>query len=76
MAEIAFIKMCKPEMENDYNSVVQRMNNLENELAAIKSNNVSISVDKVDNVVDKQEKFDRNVTLYYNSPWNYLLRTQ
>ena len=76
MAEIAFIKMCKPEMESDYNSVVQRMNNLESELAAIKSNNVSISVDKVDNVVDKQEKFDRNVTLYYNSPWNYLLRTQ
>lgn len=76
MAEIAFIKMCKPEMESDYNSVVQRMNNLENELTTIKSNGMSISVDKVDNVVDKQEKFDRNVTLYYNSPWNYLLRTQ
>lgn len=75
MAEIAFIKMCKPEMESDYNSVVQRMNNLENELTTIKSNGMSISVDKVDNVVDKQEKFDRNVTLYYNSPWNYLLRT-
>lgn len=76
MAEIAFIKMCKPEMENDYNSVVQRMNNLENELTTIKSNGVSINVDNVDKTVDKQEKFDRNVTLYYNSPWNYLLRTQ
>jgi DNA polymerase-3 subunit gamma/tau len=76
MAEIAFIKMCKPEMESDYNSVVQRMNNLENELTTIKSNGMSINVDKVDNVVDKQEKFDRSVTLYYNSPWNYLLRTQ
>lgn len=76
MAEIAFIKMCKPEMESDYNSVVQRMNNLENELTTIKSNGMSINVDKVDNVVDKQEKFDRGVTLYYNSPWNYLLRTQ
>lgn len=30
--EVALIKMCKPEMESDYNSVVQRMNNLEKRL--------------------------------------------
>lgn len=76
MTEIAFIKMCKPEMESDYNSVVQRMNNLENELMAIKSNGISINVDKVDNEVNKQEVFDGGTTLYYNSPWNYLLQIQ
>lgn len=74
MTEIAFIKMCKPEMESDYNSVVQRMNNLENELTLLKSGNVSAMSSNVS--TQTQEKFDEGVTLYYNSPWNYLLQTQ
>lgn len=71
MTEIAFIKMCKPEMEQDYNSVVQRMNNLEHELTLLKSGNVSAMSSNVSTQI--QETFDESVALYYNSPWNYKL---
>lgn len=71
VTEIAFIKMCKPEMEQDYNSVVQRMNNLEHELTLLKSGNVSAMSSNVSTQI--QETFDESVALYYNSPWNYKL---
>ena len=58
IAEICLIKMCKPEMEKDYNSIVQRMNNLEHELMSLKHNNINNS---------QQEVIDENVILYYNS---------
>lgn len=65
VAEIAFIKMCKPEMERDYNSVVQRMNNLERELMQLKSG-TSVPM-QPDNAQSNQEYVDENVILYYNS---------
>ena len=58
IAEICLIKMCKPEMEKDYNSIVHRMNNLEHELMLLKHNNINNS---------QQEVIDENVILYYNS---------
>ena len=71
ITEIAFIKMCKPEMEQDYNSVVQRMNNLEHELTLLKSGNVSVMSNNVS--IRVQETLDESVTLYYNTPCNYKL---
>ena len=59
--EVAFIKMCKPEMEKDYNSVVQRMNNLEKELNELKNGNVTINNTSEDKLIDK------NCIMYYNS---------
>lgn len=61
LTEIALIKMCKPEMETDYNSVVQRMRNLERELQMLKSGNLMIQQE------EKQEVFDENDIIYYNN---------
>ncbi len=71
LTEIALIKMCKPEMEKDYNSVVQRMNNLEQELISLKSGNVTMVSNNVQ--TETKETFDESVALYYNSHWNYIL---
>lgn len=71
LTETALIKLCKPEMEQDYNSIVQRMNNLEHELTLLKSCNVNAMSNNV--VPDNKETFDESVTLYYNSQWNYKL---
>ena len=62
ITELAFIKMCKPEMEHDYNSLVQRINSLEN---IIKNNNVSVTTD--------YKKIDSNEIVYYNSSCNDIL---
>lgn len=62
IVELAFIKMCKPEMECDYNSLVQRINSLEN---IIKNNNVSVTPD--------YKKIDSNEIVYYNSSCNDIL---
>lgn len=59
--EIALIKLCKPEMENDYNSVVQRMNNLEKRLDS-QSNK---SFDPIPTQVIS-EKDENNEMIYYN----------
>ena len=71
LTEVALIKMCKPEMEKDYNSVVQRMNNLEQELLSLKSGKVTMTSNSIQ--TETKETFDESVALYYNSPWNYIL---
>jgi len=64
--EVTFIKMCKPEMESDYNSVVHRMNNLEKELTLLKSGNIPKIVDNID------KEFDSNAIVYYNNHCNHI----
>ena len=71
LTEVALIKMCKPEMEKDYNSVIQRMNNLEQELLSLKSGKVTMTSNSIQ--TETKETFDESVALYYNSPWNYIL---
>ena len=65
VAEVAFIKLCKPEMEKDYNSVVQRLSELQNKIEMLESGN--IIVDKSVNNVNNNNDVDKNVILYYNS---------
>jgi DNA polymerase-3 subunit gamma/tau len=65
VAEVAFIKLCKPEMEKDYNSVVQRLSELQSKIEMLESGN--IIVDKSVNNVNNNNDVDKNVILYYNS---------
>jgi hypothetical protein len=48
-------------MEIDYNSVVQRMRNLERELQMLKSGSLIVQQE------EKQEVFDENDIIYYNN---------
>lgn len=46
LCEVSFIKMCKPQMERDYNSLVQRISELENKLSNVNiSNKETPSID-------------------------------
>ena len=67
ITEIALIKICKPEMEVDYNSVIQRMRNLERELQMLKSGNIVVEQE------EKQEVFDENDIIYYNNICNHTI---
>lgn len=63
ITELAFIKMCKPEMEKDYNSVVQRLDILEKRLGNTTINNIT----NTDNVAIVNKEFDKDGIVYYNS---------
>ena len=54
LAEISIIKMCRPEMEKDYNSIVQRMDMLEKMILSMGT------------ATENKKVFDENVILYYN----------
>jgi len=79
LVEIAFMKMCKPETEKDYNSVVHRMNNLEKELTLLKNSSNNVMSNNVNEMFcnvnpTKKEQIDEDVTLYYNTHWNHKLK--
>ena len=72
VTEVAFIKLCKPEMEKDYNSVVQRMRNLEREIELLKSGK---TVSMPENQVS-QNIVDENAIIYYNSRCKSIITIQ
>ena len=55
-------------MEKDYNSVVQRLSELQSKIEMLESGN--IIVDKSVNNVNNDNDIDKNVILYYNSNYD------
>ena len=80
-AELAFMRMCKPEMQTDYNSLVQRISELEKEISLLRSTSNIVQLQGNPKYIVEPEKVNKNYTfntkliedspiVYYNSCCN------